>query len=86
MNPSQKKALLSIILLALVFQVQRLTFLLFNLGSFEGLGIPDIVMAFAFGLRFDLSAVIIINALYLFALLTPNKLQEKNWFHKCMDG
>jgi hypothetical protein len=85
MNTSQKKALLSIMVMALVFQVQRLLFLLFNLDSFEGLGISDFLMAFIYGIRFDLSAIIMINALYLFALLVPINLQERVGFQKGLD-
>ncbi|MFN5224239.1 MAG: LTA synthase family protein [Bacteroidota bacterium] len=85
MNTSQKKALLSIMVMALVFQVQRLLFLLFNLDSFEGLGISDFLMAFIYGIRFDLSAIIMINALYLFALLVPINLQERAGFQKGLD-
>ena len=85
MNTSQKKALLSVLVMALVFQVQRLLFLLFNLDSFNALGTTDIFLAFVHGIRFDLSAIVMINALYLFALLVPTKLQEKNWFQKSLD-
>ena len=86
MNTSQKKALLSVVVMALVFQIQRLLFLLFNLDSFDGIGSLDIALAFVYGIRFDLSAIVMINGLYLFALLVPIKLQERKWYQKSLDG
>lgn len=85
MNPSQSKAIKSIIALLLIYQLQRACFLWFNHASFQGVSWVDLSLAFLFGLRFDLSAIIILNAAYLLALAIPFRMQNDKWFQKTCD-
>ncbi|MFZ9943333.1 MAG: hypothetical protein ACO3O0_06975, partial [Bacteroidia bacterium] len=62
MNPCQSKASKSIVVLLLVYQLQRLLFLFFNADAFQGISNSDISLAFINGIRFDLSAIVITNA------------------------
>lgn len=86
MNPCQSKAIKSIVVLLLVYQLQRLLFLFFNADAFQGISNSDILLAFINGIRFDLSAIVITNAAYLVILLIPSPIQFRSWFNGFTNG
>lgn len=53
------------------FQLSRLFFLLFNHDLFAGINAGEIFMAFAGGIRFDISAVIYLNILFIAMRVIP---------------
>jgi phosphoglycerol transferase MdoB-like AlkP superfamily enzyme len=57
--------LLKILAVILLFFVSRIFFYFFNFQYFSGLGIRELLKIFIFGLRFDISAAIIINAPFI---------------------
>jgi len=57
---------LKILVVLLLFFLSRIFFYLFNLQYFSGAGFGELMKIFFVGLRFDLSAVIIINAPFIF--------------------
>ena len=60
------------LLLLVFYTVARVLFLLFNLDYFSGLGFKDLIFSFVHGIRFDISALVILNipliALHFFPL------------------
>ncbi|MFM7079351.1 MAG: LTA synthase family protein, partial [Bacteroidota bacterium] len=71
MTRSQRSALMAIILLLAIYQLQRLLFLLFNIDYFTGSKSADIFMAFLHGLRFDLCAITLVNLPFILTCLLP---------------
>jgi arylsulfatase A-like enzyme len=68
--PLKRLALQTLLLLALFF-LSRLCFTLINRSHFEGLGAGGFLRLAFYGLRYDLSAICALNALYFFLLLLP---------------
>ncbi len=66
-----KRLLLQIILLLLLFFLSRSIFTVLNLSSFNGLTIPEFLSLSFSALRFDLSAILSINAVYILLLMLP---------------
>lgn len=71
MTRTQRSALLAIIALLVIYQLQRLLFLWFNIDYFTGAKSPDIFMAFIHGIRFDLCAIILINIPFILISIVP---------------
>ena len=63
-----------------VYSLFRLLFFLFNLDSFSENSFAEILLSFIVGLRFDLSAVIYVNALFIILHLLPFNLRFSNWY------
>lgn len=68
--PLKRLALQTLLLLALFF-LSRLCFTLINHSHFEGLGASGFLRLAFFALRYDLSAICAVNALYFFLRLLP---------------
>lgn len=66
-----KRIALQVLLLLGVYFLSRCGFTLVNAASFSGLGIPAFLRLCFFALRYDLSAIFALNALYFFLLLLP---------------
>ena len=58
------------VVLVLLF-LSRVLFYVFNLGYFSNLGLPDALRLFMIGMRFDLSALLIINSGFILMNLLP---------------
>lgn len=71
MTGTQRKAILATLTLLVIYQAQRLIFLLFNLDYFANSGIIDISLAFLHGIRFDISSIILLNIPFLLVCLVP---------------
>ncbi|MBI2269472.1 MAG: sulfatase-like hydrolase/transferase [Bacteroidetes bacterium] len=67
-------------LLLVVYFVCRLLFYLFYLNHFSDLTYTELLKLFFFGLRFDLSAIIACNALFIVLFLLPVPFQSKKWY------
>ena len=73
-----------ILWLMLFYSIVRLLFFLFNNHSFQNVSNGQIIDSFLLGLRFDLSAICIINILYVLGsfMLSPNhwkSLRYQKW-------
>ena len=63
--------LLKLLLVLVLFFLSRILFYLFNLGYFANLGLADALRLFVIGIRFDLSAVLIVNAPFIVMNTVP---------------
>lgn len=71
-------------ILLLVYTVCRLLFFAFNHTYFSDTGIGDLLLFHLAGLRFDLPAIIVINAVYIIAQLLPLKIRYKEAYQKSL--
>jgi len=69
-------------LVMLVFTICRALFYLFNKNLFPGIRLSELFTIFAAGLRFDLSAVLYFNLLYILLMTVPHKNHHKPGFVK----
>lgn len=74
-----------LIVLALLF-LSRVFFYLFNIHYFSGLSFFELLKIFFIGLRFDISALIIINAPYIFFNIIPFRFKEKKIYQGILNG
>ena len=65
------EVLLRLILVMLLFSITRFLFYLFNIESFPSVSGYELLIIFLGGVRFDLTAVLYVNSLYLIVLLLP---------------
>ncbi len=63
-----------------VFWISRLIFYLFNPGYFSHLGAGEIAKLMFFGMRFDLSALLMINAPFILMMAIPLPVRNKAWY------
>lgn len=63
-----------LLLLILIYQLCRISFLLANINYFHASDLADISGAFFFGIRFDLNAIILLNLPFIFIHLLPLQL------------
>lgn len=66
-----KRLLLQIILLLLFYFLSRSIFTLINLEKFPGLTLSEFLNIALHGMRYDISAIISVNALYIVLLMLP---------------
>lgn len=71
-------------LLLLLYAALRALFLCFNLQSFHQEAPREIVDAFLVGLRFDVSAISLINCAFIFFSLLPGPLWERGWYQTAL--
>ena len=67
-----------LLLLVIVYQISRVVFYFSNKSSFEGVGFKE----FLLGIRFDLSAIIFINLIFILALAIPGKFKYNPTYQK----
>ncbi len=72
-------------LVMFLYSVCRVLFYAFNPGLFSGIDLPYFLMIMLGGLRFDLSAVLYFNLLYILLFLVPFKFREKAGYQKSVD-
>ncbi len=63
-----------------VYFVCRLLFYFFYLDYFSELSAVELIKILFVGIRFDVSAIIAINALFILLFLFPGTLNNKNWY------
>ena len=73
---------LRILLLVFIYQLTRLIFFLFNLRYFESVHWPDWGSIIVGSLRFDLSAIMYSNVLYIALYLFPFVHRRHAWVHR----
>ncbi|MBL7893442.1 MAG: sulfatase-like hydrolase/transferase [Bacteroidia bacterium] len=71
-------------LLLVVYFVCRLLFYLFYLNYFSDLSFAELLKLFFFGLRFDVSAIIACNALFVVLFLLPVPFRSKEWYRSIL--
>ena len=72
-------------LVMILYSICRVLFYAFNSGLFPGIDFPLFLMIMAGGLRFDLSAVLYFNLLYIIFFLIPFKFRENPGYQKKID-
>jgi phosphoglycerol transferase MdoB-like AlkP superfamily enzyme len=68
----------------LLFSVARILFFLFNHESFRELGIIEFLLLMFYGLRFDLSAIIVCYGIFIFLSFVPFHLKSKKVYQKIL--
>lgn len=63
-----------------VYFVCRIIFYFFYLDYFSELSVVELIKILFVGLRFDVSAIIAINALFILLFLFPSSLKNKDWY------
>src|SRR5690606_15771042 len=69
-------------LLLLTYMALRLTFLLVNHSVFREAASGQVLKAFLQGLRFDLSAIFMVNALFVFLSLLPGNFTQTKGYQQ----
>jgi len=69
-------------ILLVIYQVLRLIFFFYNRHHFNDVGFSDLLRMMFGGLRFDLTALLYINLLYIVLYLLPFKFVENKFFQK----
>jgi len=78
--------LLKLLLVLVLFFLSRILFYLFNLGYFANLGLADALRLFVIGIRFDLSAVLIVNAPFIVMNTVPFKFRFNRIYQGIANG
>ncbi|MFC2120330.1 LTA synthase family protein [Bacteroidota bacterium] len=73
-----------ILIIVILFQLCRLLFLLFNLKSFGDISFIETLRIFFFGIRFDLSAIIIFYFPVFILFLLPGNFRNKLIYQKIL--
>ncbi|HEX2935519.1 MAG TPA: sulfatase-like hydrolase/transferase [Bacteroidales bacterium] len=68
-----------------LFTISRIFFLIFNYGTFAGNSFGDFLAIFIAGARFDFSAVIYINLLFIVLYLLPFKFGTNRYYLKVLN-
>ncbi|RKD17074.1 sulfatase [Pelobium manganitolerans] len=63
--------MLRLLIIFLLYTISRALFLLFNLSNFPGLHFEELVRIFLGGLKFDLSAILYLNLLFILSQILP---------------
>ncbi len=74
-----------LIILGLMF-FSRILFYLFNLGYFSNLTFSEAVKIFIVGIRFDISAILIINTPFILMNIIPFRFRMNKWYQGVANG
>lgn len=75
-----QSVLIKLSITLIFYSFSRLLFYLFNLHYFRDLDMAGTCLAFVAGLRFDLSALIILSSLFILMNTVPFPIRNKNWW------
>jgi len=78
--------MLKLILVLILLFSSRILFYVFNLGYYSNLGFKEVIHLFAVGLRFDLSALLIINAPFIVMNTIPFKVRYNRIYQGIANG
>lgn len=67
-----------------LFFLCRLLFLLFNYDLFPHMAASDFLTALFYGLRYDISAILIINFVFILMHIIPNPWREFKWYQQIL--
>ncbi|MFC2110996.1 LTA synthase family protein [Bacteroidota bacterium] len=71
-----------LLIILLIFTLARVIFYLFNLSYFSGIGIHEFLVILFYGIRFDISAILMLNAIYILLLTIPFKFRYIKGYRK----
>ncbi len=71
-------------ILLLLFQISRIAFYLFNLAHFQDISPESFLRMMLGGLKFDLSAVLYVNALFILLSVLPFKFRDRTAYQKAL--
>ncbi|MEA3497290.1 MAG: sulfatase-like hydrolase/transferase [Bacteroidota bacterium] len=75
---------LKLLIVLFLFEISRLLFLFYNFKYFNSFSFLEISSTFFYGLLFDISAIVYVNSLFIFAFLIPIYIRENNVFQKIL--
>jgi len=78
----QKTLILRFAIVMLIYSISRIVFFAANYSMFQETTFGGFLIILLGGLRFDLSALLFINALYILSQLIPFKFRYKNGYQK----
>lgn len=67
-----------------VYSISRLIFLIFNYKQLSQAPVAELLLAFVHGLRFDASAVVSINAIFITLSILPGKFMAQKGYQKLL--
>ena len=76
--------LLRLLLVLVLFFFSRIFFYLFNLHYFSQIGFAELMKIFLYGIRFDISAILIINSPFIVFSSIPFRFREKTWYQRML--
>jgi len=86
--PKEKNILLMLIwrlsMVYLLFSVQRILFYLFNRSYFPEMPFNHLVELLISGLKFDLTALLYVNSLYILLMLIPSRIKYRSGYKKSL--
>jgi len=83
---SQALMLIRLLIILVLFFLSRIAFYLFNTSYFSGLGFSELVMIFFIGIRFDISAILVINTPYIFFNSIPFTFRTNKIYQGFLNG
>ncbi len=75
---------LKLLIVLFLFEISRLLFLFYNFKYFNSFSFLEISSTFFYGLLFDISAIVYVNSLFIFAFLLPIPIRENKVFQKIL--
>ncbi len=72
-------------LIVALFTFSRFLFYIFNLNYFSGIGFVNFIKIMTGGIRFDISAILIVNSIYIVLWIVPLKLKYNKYYQKATD-
>lgn len=75
---------LRLLIVMLLFTLCRVGFYLFNLSYFPGMTLPNFLNIMAGGLRFDLTAVLYTNALFIILMIIPFQFRFSSGYQRVL--
>lgn len=71
-----------LLIVLLIFTISRIIFYLFNLSNFSGISIKEFLLILFYGIRFDISAVFMLNVVYIIFVAIPFKFKYRSGYRK----
>lgn len=84
-RPPLKRLLFQILLLLVIYSISRAVFTLINSDHFKGLTAGSYLRMAIYGLRFDISAILTLNAPYIILLFLSFGLLRYRWWERSLN-
>jgi len=81
---SYSAILLQFLFLIFLFSISRIIFYTANLQFFRGISLNEILKILKGGIRFDITAIFMVNLVYVAFQLIPFKIRFEPWYQKIM--
>jgi len=82
---SSFQLILRLLILLLLYSISRLVFYFINTSIFSNIGFVELIKILFYGLRFDVSAILAINFLFIFLSLLPFKFRNKRAYQNLIE-